>query len=72
MTITELVSASQEQQRTRLTKLRSNKRLRRDPAEEAELRLYSRDPSALATDYQALTREILERVAAAEQAGVER
>ncbi|BBG05762.1 MULTISPECIES: ParA family protein [Pseudonocardia] len=72
MTITELVSASQEQQRTRLTKLRSNKRLRRDPAEEAELRLYSRDPSALATDYQALTREILERVAAAEQVGVER
>lgn len=72
MTITELVSASQEQQRTRLTKLRSNKRLRRDPAEEAELRLYSRDPSALATDYQALTREILERVADAEQAGVER
>lgn len=72
MTITELVSASQEQQRVRLTKLRGGNHRRRDPAEEAELRLYSRDPSALATDYQALTREVLERVAAAEQTGVGR
>jgi cellulose biosynthesis protein BcsQ len=69
MTVTELVAASQEQQRNRLTQLRGGKHTRRSTAEDAELRLYSRDPSALATDYQALTREVLERIAAAEQAG---
>lgn len=69
MTISELVAASQDRQRNRLAQLRGGKHTRRDPAEEAELRLYSRDPSALAADYQALTREVLERVAAAEQAG---
>jgi cellulose biosynthesis protein BcsQ len=69
MTVTELVTASQEQQRNRLTQLRGGKHTRRSTAEDAELRLYSRDPSALATDYQALTREVLERVATAERAG---
>lgn len=70
MTISELVTASQKQQRNRLTQLRGGKHTRRNSAEEAELRLYSRDPSALATDYQSLTREVLERVATAERAGV--
>jgi cellulose biosynthesis protein BcsQ len=69
MTISELVAASQEQQRSRLSQLRGGKHTRRSSAEDAELRLYSRDPSALATDYQGLTREVLGRVAAAEQAG---
>lgn len=72
MTIAELVAASAEQQRTRLTQLRGGKHTRRSNAEDAELRLYSRDPSALATDYQDLTREVLERVAAAERAGAAR
>lgn len=72
MTIGELVAASAEQQRSRLTQLRGGKHTRRSTAEDAELRLYSRDPSALATDYQNLTREVLERVAAAERAGVAR
>lgn len=69
MTITELVAASAEHQRSRLTQLRGGKHTRRENSEEAELRLYSRDPSALATDYQNLTREVLARVAEAERAG---
>lgn len=69
MTVTELVEASAEHQRNRLTQLRGGKHARRETSEQAELRLYSRDPSALANDYQNLTREVLARVAEAERVG---
>ena len=55
----ELVGVAQEHQKHRIQRLRTKLG--------GEDRLWSRDPSGLAGDYQALTREILSRLRAAEQ-----
>lgn len=53
----ELVSESEKQKKSRLKQLASGQKTRQDN------RLWSRDPSGLANDYQALAREVLTRVA---------
>ncbi|WP_278314945.1 ParA family protein [Lolliginicoccus levis] len=55
LTPAELVAAAEENQRTRIQQLRHKVA--------GERRMWSRDPSGLASDYQALTREILQRIA---------
>jgi hypothetical protein len=55
----ELVEVAESDQKNRLQRLRQKGK--------AADRLWSRDPSGLASDYQALTREILSRVANAER-----
>ncbi|MEO7285379.1 MAG: ParA family protein, partial [Jatrophihabitantaceae bacterium] len=57
MTPGELVTAAEKQKRSRLRQLGTKQGLR------GEDRLWSRDPGALATDYQNLARELLARVA---------
>lgn len=71
LTPAELVAAAAEQNRSRLARLRAGGgRHRADRrAGDEPGRLWSRDPSGLAGDYQALAREILTRLAAAERAG---
>ena len=59
LTPLELVEAAESDQKSRLQRLRQKGK--------AGERLWSRDPSGLAHDYQALTREILTRVADAER-----
>lgn len=59
LTPLELVQAADADQKNRLQRLRQKSK----PGE----RLWSRDPSGLASDYQSLTREILSRVATAER-----
>lgn len=76
LTPAELVAASAAQSKSRLAKLRGGGgRHRADQPEptadndnggNGEVRLWSRDPSGLASDYQALVRELLTRIAAAE------
>jgi chromosome partitioning protein len=67
LTPAELVAASTAQTRLRLATLRRGGRHRVDRTpQDAEPRLWSRDPSALASDYQSLARELLGRIAAAE------
>src|ERR1017187_1855818 len=56
----ELVTESQKQKRSRLKQLASGQKLRQ------EKKLWSRDPSGLANDYQDLAREVLLRVAVSE------
>ncbi|WP_328814277.1 ParA family protein [Rhodococcus sp. NBC_00297] len=63
LTPLELVEAAESDQKSRLQRLRQKSK----PGE----RLWSRDPSGLASDYQALTREILTRVTRAERQRVE-
>ncbi|MDF3310889.1 ParA family protein [Rhodococcus sp. T2V] len=61
LTPNELVTASAEQAKTRIQRLRDkDKKL-------LGRRLWSRDPNGLANDYQSLTREVLSRIAAAEK-----
>jgi len=60
LTAGELVSESEKQKKSRLKQLASGQKIR------GEQRLWSRDPSALANDYQELAREVLARVAAYE------
>jgi cellulose biosynthesis protein BcsQ len=68
LTPAELVAASAAQGKTRLAQLRRGGRHRADAdPDESEVRLWSRDPSALASDYQSLAREVLSRIAAVEQ-----
>ncbi|MBB3040036.1 ParA family protein [Hoyosella altamirensis] len=62
LTPSELVAAAEEHQRTRIQQLRTKIA--------GERRMWSRDPSGLASDYQLLTREILQRVAERETAAV--
>ncbi|MGU3438288.1 ParA family protein [Actinomycetes bacterium M1A6_2h] len=62
LTPLELVEAAESDQKNRLQRLRQKGKVGE--------RMWSRDPSALASDYQALTREILSRVAGAERARV--
>lgn len=62
MTPSELVAAAETSARERLARLRN-----RPPMHPSD-RLWSRDPSALANDYQSLTVELLSRLAVAEQA----
>ena len=57
LTAGELVSESQRQKKNRLKQLGSGQTIHQDK------RLWSRDPSGLANDYQSLAREILDRVA---------
>lgn len=57
LTAGELVEASEREKRSRIQQLRRGHKLG------DERRLWSRDPSGLANDYQALAREILARVA---------
>ncbi|MHA6797578.1 ParA family protein (plasmid) [Pseudonocardia bannensis] len=69
LTPAELVAASAAQNKSRLARLRGGKhRADRKPesTDNGEPRLWSRDPSALASDYQALARELLTRIATAE------
>jgi cellulose biosynthesis protein BcsQ len=69
LTPAELVAATTEQNKSRLARLRGGGKHRADraAADGAEpVRLWSRDPSALASDYQALARELLTRIAGAE------
>lgn len=68
VTPAELVEVISAQNRDRLAWLRSGKHRRLDDDTEGT-RLWSRDPSALATDYQELTREVLSRIAAVERSG---
>jgi chromosome partitioning protein len=71
LTPAELVTAAAEHNRSRLTRLRGGAgrhRADRDHMrEDVTPRLWSRDPSGLANDYQSLARELLGRIAAAEQ-----
>ena len=68
LTPAELVVAAAEQNKSRLARLRSGGKHRAERAGGGEAaRLWSRDPSALASDYQALARELLTRIAAAER-----
>jgi cellulose biosynthesis protein BcsQ len=60
LTPAELVAESETQKRTRLKQLAAGKSLR------GENRMWSRDPSGLATDYQDLVHEVLTRVSAYE------
>jgi hypothetical protein len=57
LTAGELVTESEKQKKNRLKQLGSGQKIRQDK------RLWSRDPSCLANDYQQLAREILSRVA---------
>jgi chromosome partitioning protein len=69
LTPAELVAATTEQNKSRLARLRGGgkHRVDRAAANGAEpVRLWSRDPSPLASDYQALARELLTRIAGAE------
>jgi chromosome partitioning protein len=69
LTPAELVAASAAQNKSRLATLRSGggrHRATRTGAEGETPRLWSRDPSALASDYQLLARELLQRIAAVE------
>jgi len=59
LTPLELVEAAESDQKSRLQRLRQKGK--------SSDRLWSRDPSGLASDYQGLTREILSRVANAER-----
>ncbi len=59
LTPAELVAAAEDQLKNRIQRLRDKKRLGE--------RLWSRDPSGLASDYQSLTREVLSRLASAEK-----
>ena len=61
LTPNELVSAADDYQRQRIQSLRTGGTGRGD-------RLWSRDATGLASDYQSLTREVLSRLAAAERA----
>jgi chromosome partitioning protein len=54
------VTESEKQKKTRLKQLASGEKVRSDK------KLWSRDPSGLANDYQELAREVLARVAAYE------
>lgn len=69
LTPAELVEAAASQSRSRLAQLRRGGKHRadKDSAEEEEVRLWSRDPSALASDYQSLARELLGRIATIER-----
>ena len=69
LTPAELVLATAEQNKSRLARLRSGGKHRAARMADggAPARLWSRDPSALAGDYQALARELLTRIAAAEK-----
>ena len=60
LTPAELVVAAQTDQKERIRMLRTLD-------EKPRARLWSRDPSGLAADYQSLTKEILRRIAAAER-----
>jgi chromosome partitioning protein len=68
LTPAELVAASAAHNKSRLARLRSGGgRHRADrTGEDDEPRLWSRDPSPLASDYQLLARELLTRIAAVE------
>jgi chromosome partitioning protein len=69
MTPPELVEASAIRNRLRLANLRRGRgRHRADhtPPDNAQPQLWSRDPSALASDYQSLARELLGRIATVE------
>lgn len=70
LTPAELVTATAEQNKSRLARLRSGGKHRADRAAAGGEpgRLWSRDPSGLASDYQELARELLTRIAAAERA----
>jgi chromosome partitioning protein len=64
----ELVDATQNSNKARLEKLRRGGKHRVDAGpDELDARLWSRDPTPLANDYQALARELLTRLAAAER-----
>lgn len=64
----ELVEATQSSTKARLEKLRRGGRHRVEGGpDELDARLWSRDPAPLANDYQALSRELMKRLAAAEQ-----
>jgi cellulose biosynthesis protein BcsQ len=66
----ELVEATSNASKARLARLGRNGRHRADAGpDEVDLRLWSRDPSPLANDYQALAGELLRRIATAEQQG---
>ena len=69
VTPAELVAAIEAANRERLARLSGGKHRRRDEGDPEGTRLWSRDPTALATDYQELTREVLGRIAGVEQAG---
>lgn len=60
MTPAELVSAAEKDQKNRIDRLRGAK-------EKPRTRLWSRDPSGIAGDYQDLTRELLRKLAAFER-----
>ena len=60
LTPSELVIESQKQKKSRLKQLASGQKIRQ------EQKLWSRDPSGLANDYQDLAREVLLRVAVSE------
>lgn len=69
----ELVDATQNSNKARLDKLRRGGKHRADGGpDELDARLWSRDPTPLANDYQALARELLKRLATAEQSAVTR
>ena len=57
LTPAELVTASEAQKQSRIRQLAARQKVRQDK------RLWSRDPSGLANDYQSLAREVLNRVA---------
>ncbi|MFC0446535.1 ParA family protein [Rhodococcus sp. ACS1] len=59
LTPAELVAAAEDHLKNRIQRLRDKKRIGE--------RLWSRDPSGLASDYQSLTREILSRITSAEK-----
>lgn len=66
----ELVEATTQASKARLARLGRHGRHRVDnEPDEVDLRLWSRDPTPLANDYQALAAELLRRIAAAEQQG---
>lgn len=69
LTPAELVVATAEQNKSRLARLRAGgkHRAERSGGGGEVARLWSRDPSALASDYQALAREMLTRIAVAER-----
>jgi chromosome partitioning protein len=66
----ELVEATRNAGKERLARLRRNGRHRvASGPDDLDVRLWSRDPAPLANDYQDLAKELLRRIAAAEQNG---
>lgn len=68
LTPVELVEATANASKARLARLSRAGRHRADNQDDVEQRLWSRDPVPLASDYQALARELLGRIAANERA----